>query len=92
MTMLNMIRDRFPEAMIIDGFDDAIVGVLVRHGKVPLVVYETERLIEIVERDGVSNEEAMEHVSFNILSAYFGERTPLYITVDNQVEVDLSCG
>lgn len=89
-TTINLIRDRYPEAMLADGFDDAIVGVLITANSPPRVVYELERMIEIVQHEGVSREEAEEHLLFNTLGASIGPQTPLYISIENTCEVE--CG
>ncbi len=63
-------------------FDSAIVGVADRIGMETVVVYDTSRVIDILcERDGMDREQATEFYEFNILGAYVGERTPMFITL-----------
>jgi hypothetical protein len=63
-------------------FDEAIVGIADRIGMSPVVVYDTTKLIDILcERDGMDREEATEFYEFNILGAYVGERTPMFINL-----------
>ncbi len=63
-------------------FDEAIVGIADRIGMSPVVVYDTTKLIDILcERDGMDREEATEFYEFNILGAYVGERTPMFISL-----------
>ena len=61
-----------------DGFDDAIIGVAERIGMEPVVAYDVNKIIEILARD-MSEDEAVEYFEFNILGAYMGERTPVFI-------------
>ena len=61
-----------------DGFDEAIIGVAERIGMEPVVAYDTNKIIEILSRE-MSEDEAVEYFEFNILGAYMGERTPIYI-------------
>ena len=63
-----------------DGFDDAVVG-LDTTSDVPRVVYSIEKMTFILmHRDGMSEEEAIEFIDFNVTSAYLGgEGTPIYI-------------
>ena len=44
------------------------------------VIYSVGSIIDIlVERDGMSYEDASEYFSFNIECAYVGEHTPIYM-------------
>ena len=63
-------------------FDAAIVGVADRIGMETVVVYDTSKVIDILcERDGMDREQATEFYEFNIIGAYVGERTPMFITL-----------
>lgn len=59
-----------------DGFDDAIVGVAERCGQPPLVVYDRERMIQILSRE-MTVEDAEEHLECNIAGAWLGVLTPM---------------
>jgi hypothetical protein len=62
------------------GLDDAIIGVGQRCGDVNIIVYDSQKIVDIlVERDGMDREEAWEYFEFNILGAYVGEPTPMYL-------------
>jgi len=56
-------------------FDEAIIGVEERAG---VVAYDIDKIIEILMRD-MTEDEAVEYFEFNILGAYVGEKTPVYI-------------
>ena len=74
------IEDINPEALLCDGFDDAIIGMAERINLGPVVAYDTEKMIDImVERDGMTYEEAIEYFDYNILGAWMGEYTPVFI-------------
>jgi hypothetical protein len=62
-----------------DGFDDAIIGIAERIGMEPVVAYDINKIIEILARD-MPKEDAVEYFEFNILGAYMGERTPVFIS------------
>jgi len=70
------------EALRVDGFNDCIIGTDYKKLR---VVYSIERMLAILmERDGMSMEEAIEYFDFNIGGAYMGEMTPVYVwTEDN---------
>jgi hypothetical protein len=59
-------------------FDEAIIGVAERIGMEAVVAYDTDKIVEILSRDMIE-EEAVEYFDFNIIGAYVGERTPIYI-------------
>jgi hypothetical protein len=68
------------EILLADGFEDAFIGVAERSSQHPLAVYDAGKCIEIlVERDGMSYEEAEEFFSFNVTGAWAGEYTPLFL-------------
>lgn len=71
------------EILLADGFEAAILGVT--HNLSPTVVYDYELCVRIlVERDGMKEEDAYEHMEFNVTGAYVGERTPIFIrTIDS---------
>ena len=60
-------------------FDEAIIGVAERIGQSAVVAYDTTKLVEILSRT-MSVDEAYEYFEFNILGAYVGERTPMFVT------------
>ena len=60
-------------------FDEAIIGVAEQIGKSAVVAYDTTKLVEILSRS-MSVDEAYEFFEFNILGAYVGERTPMFVT------------
>jgi hypothetical protein len=60
-------------------FDDAIIGVCERIGNEPVVAYDTTKIVEILSRS-MTVDEAYEYFDFNILGAYVGEKTPVFIT------------
>jgi hypothetical protein len=64
------------ELLIADGFDDAIIGVDDENVR---VVYDVFKIISILIQDGMSTDEAFEFYQYNILGAYVGENTPLFV-------------
>ena len=66
------------EAVFWDGLDEAIIGTAERIG-LSVVAYDVEKIIEILMRDGMDYEEAVEYYEFNINGAWVGEYTPVHI-------------
>ena len=54
------IEEINPEALLCDGFDEAIIGMAERINLSHVVAYDVDKMLEImVERDGMTYEEAM---------------------------------
>lgn len=75
------------EAVVFDNpeYDDAIVGVTDESQ----VVYDYHAMVKIlVERDGMTTEEAIEFIEFNTIRAipYAGEHAPIVMTRVEQEE------
>ena len=65
-----------PEALLADGFNDAIIGIDI-HG---CVAYDYDKCVSILmDNDGMSNIDAIEFMDFNVTGAYVGEYTPVFI-------------
>ena len=79
---IDEIIDINPEAMLADGFDEAILGMCVQFGSEPVVAYDFNKCVEIVmERDGMEREEAIDFINFNVVGAYVGLSTPVFIMI-----------
>lgn len=71
-------------------YDEAIVGLTEQAiGKVA-VCYERAKVIEILMRESdMDEEEAEEFFSFNIVGAYVGESSPIFLTKVEQLPLDI---
>jgi hypothetical protein len=69
------VAEMNPEAILWDGLDDAIIGISVDDR----AVYGLNKMILLFQQQGMSEEEAIEWMDFNIISAYVGEYTPIHI-------------
>lgn len=78
MSKLDAIIDAYPgeEFLRADGFDEAIIGVDVNSMR---LVYSMARMLVILASTGMDSEEAIEYLEFNVLDAYMGEKTPVYV-------------
>ena len=67
--------------------EEALIGYVERCGTSPLACYDIEKCIQIlIERDGMTDEEALDYFSYNALGAYMGEHTPMFLTrLDSQL-------
>jgi hypothetical protein len=49
-----------------------------------VIVYDAEKIRSILmERDGMSAEEAREFIEYNIEGAYMGDETPVYVWTED---------
>lgn len=71
------LADISPDAILWDGFDDAIVGIGHRCGMAPVAIYDRAKCIEVLRKDGLSWEDAEEYFCFNVEGCYAGELTPI---------------
>jgi len=60
-------------------YDDCIIGVGARYNDGPLAIYSVERVLKVLMQDGMDEEEAQEWFDFNIIGAWLGAGTPIYM-------------
>lgn len=74
--LIEYAAERNPEALVMDGFDDCIVGFC-QHNQV--LVYDVQKILAQHVANGMTQEEAVEFFEFNQAGAHFGEGTPLFL-------------
>ena len=70
------------EILRIDGFDEACIGWTNSwsgNERPMRLVYDENKMIEILMEQGMDAEEALEYYDFNIAGAYLGSNTPVII-------------
>ena len=73
------LMEVYDGCLMADGFEEALVGFGTRFNN-PVTIYDLRKCFDIlVRRDGMSQEEAEEYMDFNVLGAYVGEETPIFI-------------
>lgn len=75
--MLQYIVDSFEgeEILVADGFDSAIIGIDESSMR---LIYSVSKCIDILINEGMSEEDAREHFSYNVSGSYVGEKTPIW--------------
>ena len=77
------IEEINPEALLCDGFDEAIIGMAERINLGPVVAYSVEKIIgTLMSRDEMYYEDEYEQYNFNIVGAWMGDNTPVFITTE----------
>jgi hypothetical protein len=69
------------ELLVMDGYDDCIVGIVERLGQDPIVCYDKKKILNNLKKDGMNEEEAEEFFYFNQLGAWMGNLTPCFVTL-----------
>jgi hypothetical protein len=64
--------------LLVDGFDQAIIGV--EDGSMRLI-YSISKMMKVLMKD-MDEDEAWEYLEYNVLTAYVGEKTPIYCRDD----------
>ena len=75
--MLQKIINNFEDIEFLkaDGFDDAVIGI---DGRTDRLIYSTAKVIDILIKEGMTREDALDHFYFNIEGSYMGEKTPIW--------------
>lgn len=65
---------------MLDGLDEAIVGIVEEFGASPRILYDKSKILQILqERDLMTEQEAEEFYDYNILGLYAGEQNPVFL-------------
>lgn len=86
------ISEYNPNALLADGFEDAIIGIGGQHGSNMVVIYDKEKCIEILANQYAQEKdcehpylEAVDCFGYNTECAYVGENTPIFMQgVENE--------
>lgn len=62
--------------MSLDNLDEAIIGTVERFGMSPVLAYDYDKVIELLTKEGMTEEEAIEWFDQNTLGSWVGEGTP----------------
>lgn len=67
------------EALVMDEFEDALVGAVERCGEGYVACYDVAKIIDILVSQGLTYEDAVEHFGFNIAGAWVGKKGPVFL-------------
>lgn len=66
-------------AIILDGLDEAIIGIAEEFGNGYRIVYSKSKIFSILmNRDGMTEEEAIEFYEYNILGLYASPQNAIF--------------
>lgn len=67
------------EALLVNGFDKALLGFGRRCGTI-VAVYSYEKCVDLlVKQSGMSEDEAHEYMEYNVIGAFVGDKTPIFM-------------
>ena len=88
----NVMGDESNGLLVMDGYDDCIVGVVTRlgpQGHETFTVYDKRRVLQRLMAEGMDYTEALEFHEFNQLGAWVGPRTPVFVHTPGDTDADL---
>ena len=70
-------------AIILDGLDEAIIGITEEFGNGRRILYSKDKILDILmKRDSMTHSEAEEFYDYNILGLYAGEQNPIFLVTE----------
>ena len=82
MSIRETIAEDYPDLLVLEPnyFDKAIIGMVQRIG-LDAICYDRDKVIEILmQEEGMSFEDAIEHFEYNIIGSWVGDSTPLFLS------------
>lgn len=71
--------------LLVDGFNDAIIGIATRPNKENVLAYSVNEILNIlIHRDNMEYKEALEYYSFHIEGEWCGPMTPVFVNSYNE--------
>lgn len=80
--ILEHLEEYGEEALLMEPrseYDECIIGIGARFHDGPLAIYSWERILAVLMKDGMDEEEAQEWFNFNIIGGWNGPGTPIYV-------------
>ena len=73
-----MVAEQEPDALVMNEFEDACIGMCESFGRPAVALYDYGKILTILVSQGMSYEDAVAHFSFNIGGAWVGDYTPAF--------------
>lgn len=76
---IERIIEAYPDEtfLIVADMDEAIIGIDIKSFR---LVYSVDKIYEVLMRD-MSRRDAVEYFDYNIVGAYMGEMTPIFVSL-----------
>ena len=76
------------DVITLAGFEEALMGIAEQYGRPPVAVYDTGKVLDKLEEDGMGEEEAVEFFQNVLLRSDLGELTPAFVELSETCEFD----
>tara|TARA_B100001059_G_C17725669_1_gene523274 strand:+ start:336 stop:620 length:285 start_codon:yes stop_codon:yes gene_type:complete len=64
--LMKIAREQFPDTIVVDDMDEAIIGLSIRKPNTTNFVYSVNKIIKILMQDNATYHEAVEWYEYNI--------------------------
>lgn len=82
-TVLQHLTENNPDAVVIVGFDDCLIGTATTCGSMaPVAVYSTTMIIDQLQERGLDLDDAWDHYYNNIEIVDMGPHSPLMLNLE----------
>ena len=81
-SVIEALIERNPEAVILVGFDDCLIGTTCICGKAPVAVYSTNMIIEKLQERDLDEEDAWTHYYHEIETVDLGRHSPQMLNLE----------
>lgn len=61
-------------------YDKALVGYVQGCGRETVAVYDMDLLTQALMEEGMSEQDVLEIIDYNILGSHLGDKTPMFLT------------
>ena len=77
MQLIDQLVEKYEDDNLLkaDGFDDAIIGVDERTMR---LIYSVSKCIEILMKEDMDEDEALDYFYYNVSGSWVGEQTPIW--------------
>lgn len=72
------VEELYEGTILLEGFDDCIVGVTEEFGNGIRILYSRDKILESLQKD-MTEEDSIEYYYYNIVGGYFGDRNPIFL-------------
>ena len=76
-----LLKERGESTLLADGLEEAFLGLGYQFNK-PLAIYSKSKTLDALMAEGMDEEQAQEYFSYNLVGAYVGEQTPVFLEDD----------
>ena len=76
------LQEKNPNAGVLVGFNDCLIGTLTTVGDLPVAVYSVDMIIDKMIQNGYDEESAWENYYFNIERVSLGKYSPMMFSLE----------